>query len=141
MITALFVFAVLSLVVGKKGKKPKQEPAEAKCVRRHSHGNEYWGRFEVRPSAATSYEGWSLKVKFNMPVDLEVWKATDTDTANNKYKQEFVLENRYESNAELPKGELYKFDFTARVQGNQARSLKCTEVSFEPLGDGSGSDM
>ncbi|KAJ7374818.1 hypothetical protein OS493_005170 [Desmophyllum pertusum] len=108
MITALFVFAVLSLVVGKKGKKPKQEPAEAKCVRRHSHGNEYWGRFEVRPSAATSYEGWSLKVRIN---------------------------------AELPKGELYKFDFTARVQGNQARSLKCTEVSFEPLGDGSGSDM
>lgn len=142
MITTLFVFAVLSLVVGKNGRKLKREP-EAKCVPRQdppSHGKEYWGRFEVRPSTATSDEGWRLTVNFNRLVELEVWEAVDTDTStSNKYKQEFVLKNSHRSNAKLLEGTPFIINFTARVEHLESgeediSSLECT-VSFEPQED------
>lgn len=126
MRTALFVFAVFSLVVGLRSED------EAKWVKRHEHEWQMWGTFVITPSAPIGPDGWRLTVKFAEPIRrLEVWQAKIVSSD----KTEFVLESQH-WNAELEAGKTLSFPFT--VTKRSKRDLKGMEVSFERLGEGSG---
>ncbi len=135
----LFAFAVFSfLVLGLCSARRSSD--KAKCVkRREPHNKDYWGRFEITPSATTGPFGWKFTVKFSRKVQrLQIWNFEPQNPTSTDGGYTFELENK-DGNYELEGGKTYEYDFTATVEEGYGRYLRCTELSFEPndeLGSG-----
>ncbi|XP_078367409.1 uncharacterized protein LOC144651333 [Oculina patagonica] len=127
MRTALFVFAVFSLVVGLRS----EDEVEAQIHHQWRRG--FIGKFSITPDGPL-LDGWRLTVTLSKPVKkLKVWQAIVV--SENDEKTEFVLENM-SWNANLREGEKYSFNF--KCQKADKGDAPSIEVSFERLGEGSG---
>lgn len=125
--TALFVFAVFSLVVGLRSED------EVYAEIHHQWRRGFIGKFSITPDSPLT-DGWRMTVTFSKPIrKLEVWQANIVSA--NEEKTEFVLENQF-WNAELREGETYLFNFKCKKV--KRGSVPSIEVSFERLGEGSG---
>ena len=127
----LFVLVVCLSVAGVRSE------GEAEWEKRHEWDRQFWGTFKITPQEPVGPDGWKMTVTFPEPIRrLEVWQARIVPV--NDDKTEFVLENQH-WNAQLEAEETLKFPFT--VTKKNGKHLKSLEVSFERLGEGSGSGM
>ena len=124
----LFVFAVLSLIVGLRSEN------EAGWEKRHEWEREMWGTLKITTLTPVGPDGWRMIVIFPEPIRrLEMWQARIV--SRNEDKTEYVLENQH-WNAEIEAEETLSFPFT--VTKRNRRRLNDIEVSFERLGEGNG---
>lgn len=132
MRTVLLTLVALLLVTGLRSE------GEAEWKKRHEWARQFWGTFKITPSKPVGPDGWKMTVTFPEPGirRLEVWQAKIVSV--NDDKTEFVLENQH-WNAELEEEKTLEFPFT--VTKKNRKRLKGMTVSFERLGEESGSGM